>query len=310
MPLQGNSSLDLRFTLDIIDTTSREPKFVESSLLIAADAGEAFWGFGEQYTYLNQRGRVLRLINMEQGIFRGEEPQSLFINGDVPGTAGDWWTTYIALPQYITSSNRALFFENYEPFVFDLTPSDHVVASGNTTTLIGHILVGDSPGSLLTAYTEHSGRMDPLPDWIGTGSIIQVQGGETVINTLLDKVKAANVSLAAVWIEDWSGSFSDLYTGSKQVSYNWILNRTYYPNWDKLVDTLSAAGTRVMVYLNPFLIDAPGARRNLFAEAEYYGFLVGYKSDTYVGPYLSILISRVGGMIDMSNPYAGKFLCV
>jgi len=39
--------------------------FVMTTLLVAADKDEAFWGFGEQFTYINQRGRVLRHITME-----------------------------------------------------------------------------------------------------------------------------------------------------------------------------------------------------------------------------------------------------
>ena len=91
------SSNNLNFTLNITDTRTptldstptNHPEFVMASLKIAADENEAFWGFGEQFTYLNQRGKVLRLINMEQGIFRGIQPESTAININTPGTAGD-----------------------------------------------------------------------------------------------------------------------------------------------------------------------------------------------------------------------------
>ena len=105
---------------------------------------------------------------MEQGIFRGVQPESAALNLNVPGTAGEWyltavthaanssagrWTTYIALPQWLTSSSRSMYFENREPFVADLTAADRILMSGNTTTVTGHILAGNSPGELLTAFT-------------------------------------------------------------------------------------------------------------------------------------------------------------
>ena len=107
---------------------------------------------------------------MEQGIFRGVQPESAALNLNVPGTAGEWyiiaaaatvasthgasrWTTYIALPQWLTSSSRSMYFENREPFVADLTAADRILMSGNTTSVTGHILAGNSPGELLTAFT-------------------------------------------------------------------------------------------------------------------------------------------------------------
>jgi len=306
---QGNSTQDLKFSLDINALNSSMP-YVMASLRIQADEKEAFWGFGEQFTYLNQRGKMLRLLNMEQGIFRGQQPESAALNVNTPGTAGDWWTTYIALPQYISSSNRSVYFENYEPFVFDLTPTDHIVANGNSTHLVGHILAGASPGALLTEYTRYSGRMEPLPAWIGDGAIVHAQGGSAKVTPVLDKMLAANVSLAALWIEDWSGAFTDSFTGSVQVAYNWVLDRTHYPTWDDIVDAAAAVKARVMVYVNPFLIWTPtvaeggNATRNLFDEAYSLGYLVGFSNGSYYGPYYSVLITRIGCMIDMSNPAA------
>ena len=78
--------------------------------------------------------------------------------------------------------HRSLFFENYEPFVVDLTPSEHVEISGNTTTLVGHILAGADPKELVTAYTEYTGRMEPLPEWIGEGAVVHVQGGSNEVD--------------------------------------------------------------------------------------------------------------------------------
>ena len=82
------SDRDLRFNLTVADPAG---KFIQATLDTAAEADEAFWGFGEQFTVFNQRGKLLRLINMEQGIFRGTQPESAALNVNVPGSAGDWY---------------------------------------------------------------------------------------------------------------------------------------------------------------------------------------------------------------------------
>ena len=57
-------------------------------------------------------------------------------------------------------------------------------------------------------YTKYTGRMEPLPDWIGDGAIVHSQGGGDKVRSDLAGLTAHNVSLAALWVEDWCGGFT------------------------------------------------------------------------------------------------------
>lgn len=78
------------------------------------DADEAFFGFGESFTSLNLRGRVVPVLVSEQGVGRGLQPITDTLNNATEGTGGHWYTTYAPKPVYVTSQNRSLFFHNSE----------------------------------------------------------------------------------------------------------------------------------------------------------------------------------------------------
>ena len=57
------------------------------------------------------------------------------------------------------------------------------------------------------------------------------------------------------WMQDWAGAYEQDIAGMKQMRlrWNWELDTTLYAGWDDLVAHLSAAGVRVMTYVNAFL---------------------------------------------------------
>jgi hypothetical protein len=63
-------------------------------LRYASDADEAFWGFGAQMTYLDQKGRRLPNLVQERGVGRGlPVVTELVARADGPRTAGSPLTT-------------------------------------------------------------------------------------------------------------------------------------------------------------------------------------------------------------------------
>eukprot|EP00941_MAST-03F_sp_MAST-3F-sp1_P001329 g1329.t1 len=298
----GESSSDLRFEVKIPETSGKK---VSVSLRWSASESEAFWGFGSQYSYFNQRGRVLRLINMEQGLFRGRQPESHFEELVVPGCSGDWWTSYIALPYFITSENRSLFFANKEAMIFDLGKSKTSVEATlhSSTNLKGTILAGSSPLELVELYTSiHSGRMEPLPDWTQKGAIVHLQGGVDAVNKTYNALIEHNVTVAAVWVEDWSGIRVNADGNTVQVNYNWQRDRNHYP--DDFWNTLRSE-VPILVYMNPFLMNVTTLEnsKTLYEEAIENGFVV-YVDDDSSQPWKPIMIDTEVVMIDVSNPFA------
>lgn len=67
---------------------------------------------------------------------------------------------------------------------------------------------GSSPLELITSYTAFVGRMSPLPDWVGRGAILGLQGGTSAVLQTVDQVQKmwGNLSdVTAVWLQDWTG---------------------------------------------------------------------------------------------------------
>jgi alpha-glucosidase len=286
----------LGFTLSLAD-----PQFNRAFLTYASNAEEHFFGFGEQFTYFDLKGQRVPLFTSEQGIGRGGQPITTGANLQA-GAGGNWATTYIPMPFYITNQMRALMLETTEYAVFDLRQNKRVQVQVWANELRGRILAGNTPAELIYAYSEYAGRMRPLPDWMLGGAVIGMQGGTERVRQVWAQLKEAGTPIAAFWLQDWVGH--RLTSFGKQLWWNWVLDDERYPGWAELTADLRAEGVRVMVYASPFLADAsqkPGVNRNLFQEAAAAGYLVQNAAGE---PYLVQNTDFSAGMVDLTNPEA------
>ncbi len=212
------------------------------------------------------------------------------------GGGGNPYVTEAPAPHFISSRLRSLFLERTEYSVFDLRPANHFTIKVWSGVMTGRIVYGQTPLDLIEAYTEYAGRMRALPDWINNGAVVGVQGGTSVVRAKLDKLRQAEVPLAALWIQDWTGvRVTDV---GKQLWWDWRLDETFYPQWRKLVADLESQGGRMLIYINPFLTNTEG-HDALFNEARDKGFLVKKADNT---PYLIKNSDFDAGLVDLSNP--------
>ncbi len=263
------SGAQLRFALRL-----GRPEFDRVALVWSAERDERFYGFGEQFSHLDVTGRRVPILVQEQGIGRGRQPLTFLVDL-VAGAGGDWASTYAVAPHYLTSRLRSVTLENGEFARFDLRAPGRVAVEVFANGMAGRILHGRSPLELLETYTEWAGRMRPLPDWIGRGAVVGLQGGTERVREAHRILRAAGVPVAAFWLQDWVGRRQTSF--GSQLWWNWELDRDHYPGWEELVADLRRDGVRVLTYVNVFLVDAiekPNARRNLFAEARDAGLLV------------------------------------
>ena len=270
-------------------------------LLYQSGAKERFYGFGEQFTYMDLKGKRLPIFVMEQGIGRGAQPITWGANLTAKA-GGDWHTSYAGVPHYMTSQRRSLFLENTEYSVFDMRRHHSVQLSVFSNRLTGRVLYGSSPLALLESYTEYAGRMKPLPDWIHKGAIIGMQGGTAKVHQIWKKLKAHDAPIAAFWLQDWVGQRKTSF--GRQLWWNWELDREHYPRWKGLKAALTKSGIRVLLYINPFLADVSqktNARRNLYEEARKKGLLVKNKDGQ---PYMILNTSFSAALLDLTNPRA------
>jgi alpha-glucosidase len=104
-------------------------------------------------------------------------------------------------------------------------------------------------------------------------------------------------------LQDWVGQRQTSF--GIQQWWNWELDREHYPDWDSLREHLEARDIRLMTYINPFVRDDVGQkrnhRRNLFEEAGESGYLVKYREDE---AYRIRNSSFSAGLVDLTNPEA------
>jgi alpha-glucosidase len=304
----GRDCVGYTFSLEVMgdrqlafDLSLADSGYNRAWLTYASEPDEHFFGFGEQFSCFDLKGKRVPIFVQEQGIGRGLQPLTFLINL-VAGAGGRWDTSYACVPQYITSKLCSLFLENSEYAVFDLREADRVQVQAFASRLHGRILQGDSPAQLIEEYTSCVGRMRPLPDWLMDGAVVGMQGGTEKVRKAWAALKERDTPVAAFWLQDWVGPRKTSI--GRQLWWNWELDNAQYPGWDALHRDLEADGIRLLTYVNPFLADVAekaGTRRNLFKEASEKGFLVRNSAGA---PCLIPNTSFSAGLLDLTNPAA------
>jgi Glycosyl hydrolases family 31 len=272
----------------------------------ASSSEERFFGFGSQYTYFDMKGHLVPILIREQGIGRGEQPVTWAVDWRA-GAGGDPYTSYASVPYYMTSEARSLFLENYEYSTFDLREDDRVHIGVFSSLMRGQILGGDTPAQLIEQYTEYSGRMRPLPEWLISGAVVGLQGGTDRVRRISEELESLGTPIAALWIQDWVGQRKTSF--GNQLWWNWELDRDHYPTWGSLREDLEEKNIKLMIYINPFLCDDAAQkknhRRNLFQEAARSGYLVKNEDGE---PYAITISSFSAALVDLTNPEAWNWI--
>ena len=291
----GNHKID--FNLELLGK-----KVNQAQLSYVTSSEEHFYGFGEQFSDIDCKGQLIPIVCEEGGIGRGDPgPKTL----QVLGVAGNRFSSYAPTPHFLTNQGHSLFLKNTEPSVFDLRNPNLVHIRVESSQMQGQMLFAETPLDLIELYTEYSGRMSPVPDWVNSGAIIGMQGGTEKVRQIWSQLKELDTPIAGFWLQDWVGQRKTI--AGEQLWWNWQLDHEAYPDWKSLVQELQDEGIAVGVYINPFLVEfepeqiaeKPESWRNLFLEGVKNGFLVK-KSDGK--PYLVNNTDFSAALIDVSNP--------
>lgn len=133
--------------------------------------------------------------------------------------------------------------------------------------------------------------------------MVGYSGGTEQVRELWAKLEEAKVPVAGFWLQDWSGLRGDAF-GSR-VDWNWASDYQHYRGWDELVAELTAAGIKVMTYINPYLASSkvPAHQPNLFKQAAAAGYMMKNSSGL---PYIQTSGSQefTFGTVDLTNPDA------
>ncbi len=293
-----SGSKELDFQLQILSE-----KVNQAQLQFATSPDEHFYGFGEQFSYIDCKGQEVPIICEEGGIGRGDPVPKLL---KVLGVAGEMFSSYAPAPHFVTNQGRSLFLLNTELSIFNLRDPEIATIRVTSNLMQGRILCGDTPLELIELYTNYVGRMPPLPEWINAGAIVGMQGGTDRVRQVWSQLRDLDTPIAAFWLQDWVGQRQTAI--GKQLWWNWQLDETTYPNWQQLVADLAEAGIAVGVYVNPFLVDDPRVETlgtcNLFREAKQQGLLLKNKAGEL---YLVKNTDFSAGLLDLTNPDARKW---
>ncbi|XP_027349207.1 uncharacterized protein LOC113860869 [Abrus precatorius] len=279
---------------------SKSEEFNRMWLTYASDENERFYGFGEQFSHMNFKGKRVPIFVQEQGIGRGDQPITLAANLISYRAGGDWSTTYAPSPFYMTSKMRSVYLEGYDYTVFDLTRLDRVQIQIHGNSVEGRILHGNSPCELIERFTESIGRLPELPEWIISGAIVGMQGGTDAVRHIWNVLRTYDVPISAFWLQDWVGQRETLI--GSQLWWNWEVDSQRYCGWKELIKDLRTQHIRVMTYCNPCLApvnEKQNKRRNLFAEAKQMDILV---KDSNGNPYMVPNTAFDVGMLDLTHP--------
>jgi sulfoquinovosidase len=265
----------------------------------ASDADERFWGFGQQMTHADQKGRLLPVLVQEHGVGRGKPVITQLVALKYgPRTAGNPATTEVSVPHYVSSRNRSLALETTEYCVFDLRAPDLVEIEQFAAHLTGQVLHGTTPLELVETYSGIAGRMRALPDWVHEGPIVCAQGGTAIVEGLVATLAEARIPVSAFWVQDWSGV--NVTPLGNQVQWNWVLDEGHYPDWKSLRADVERLGAKIVLYVNPFLTDNAG-HAQLYAEALANDYLV---RDRHGAVYRILNGEFTAGLLDLTNPGA------
>lgn len=288
----------LAFSIEVENSNRIELRF-------AAAPDEKIFGFGEQFTVLNMKGRCVPVLSQEPGIGRGVQPLT-FLMEKLFQAGGSWHHSNAPAPHFLSTSLQSIFLEEHAYSTFDFTNPDETRVAIFQGKMRGRILYGRKPSELIEVYTRYAGRMPALPDWMGQGAVIGMQGGAGAVEEMWQKLQQAKAAVSAFWLQDWVGGRTTSI--GKQLWWNWESDVSRYPNWPQFVADMRARDVRVLGYINPFLVDPSekgDVRRNLFQEAIAHGYVVKKASGE---PYWILNTSFSSVLIDLTNPAARQWL--
>ncbi|KAJ5521070.1 hypothetical protein N7463_001523 [Penicillium fimorum] len=280
-------------------------------LTYRSSPSEDFYGLGAQGSFASFKNQTVPIFSREQGVGRGDQPTTLLENKDSFFAGGDQFTTYTAVPQYISSKSRVFHLteESSAYTTFDFTNPSAVTVRYDALTVGGYFMQAENMLHGISMFTDYTGKMTALPEWVDTGAVLAIQGGQTKVNRIINQGLGLECPIAAVWLQDWSGTHSQsvsyMSLNVSRLWWNWESDTTLYPTWNEFVQSLrDQYNVRTLAYINPFLANVStkpnGYRTNLYDEASQGSYMI----QNFTTNSTSVISSGPGldaGILDLTN---------
>ena len=73
----------------------------------------------------------------------------------------------------------------------------------NGLSVQGQFLIAEDMLDAVGKVTDYTGKMPALPEWVDSGAILGIQGGEDKVKDVIDAGIKADCPIAGVWLQDW-----------------------------------------------------------------------------------------------------------
>ena len=272
---------------------AKDGSFNRLWLRLCAEPDEHVTGGGEQFSYLDLRGKLFPIWTREQGVGRNKQTEITRLADESDGGGGDYHTTFFPQPTFMSSRLWFAHLESYEYCELDFRSADYHEITLWATDLSLVLGAGEDYRQLVGKLSALLGRQPMLPDWAMRGIWLGAQGGTARVTELLGRCRAGGMDVSAVWIQDWEGK--RITSFGKRLQWDWRWNREMYPGLDGVI--ASDPDTRWMGYINPYLVEG-GV---LFNEAKEKGYFVKNAAGE---DYLFDFGEYDCGVVDLTMPAA------
>jgi alpha-glucosidase len=275
---------------------------------IRCDEEGTFHGFGEQYNATNQRGEAFQLLVNEQGNGRDGSPGI---------SVGDEHTTYFPMPYYIDARGFGALFDTARRVDVDICATDPAIAwieviSG--APVKWRVFHGPTGLDVIRQLGDLRGRPTQPPAW-AYALWMAGQGGRDDVLAEVAALEAADIPVAAFWVQDWGGIRMN-FDGGFGVQYIWEPDDGLYPGFAAMVSDLHQDGYKLLTYVNPFIVDPesvheeddPARFATRFQAMEQGGLLLENRmGETYIDQAVPN-IPQADAHPDFSNPATFDFI--
>ncbi len=274
-------------------TTSPGQAINRTVLDLSCSDSDHFYGLGEQFNSLDQKGNVVGIWTQDHG-FLQDLPNPSAIQAALH-------PTYFPEPFMLTNRPAGILISSTAYSRFDLCASDPSRARIELWDTDMHIvLIADvDPIHIIQDFTGIVGRQPLSNPWV-IGPWISVEGGSLSLTTTADQLRADGVPSSALWYQDWVGGSTML--GGYDLPYHWTPDFSLYPDMAGVNATLGTMGLKALAYFNSFVDES----QDQWDAAVTGGYLITGSAGqpyTFTGAHLS-----PESMVDLTNPAAAAWM--
>ena len=251
------------------------------SLAFNSDADEHFFGLGERFNGVDQKGQTAYCWS-EEG------PVGLGLGAEVPPFPDGPLATYWPVPFFLSNRGYGMLLDTGYRTNFELTSvyPDAFRLETEGPGLKFYLFYGPDPQKIITAYTRMGGGNPPLPPRWVFAPWNDAIGGEQAVRKRAETIRSNHIPSSVIWTEDWA---------SPQGGYT--VNQDLYPDLGQLIADLHQDGFRFLTYYWPYLIKGTPE----FSEGVSRQVVVKHPDgEPFVFP---VMLRRVAE-VDFTNPFA------